>query len=73
MDYWQDKIDTSDIKLFNMEWTIFSASDVRDMFESAKRYGLFPCGDIQSTCKARCIDYAGRQYTFGWFALEKRA
>lgn len=73
VDYWSDKIDTSDTKFFGMDWKIFSRDEIIAFIDEAADYGLFPVGEMTYEGKDRPIDCAGKQYTFAWFALEKRA
>ncbi len=70
-DYWPEKIDTSGIRLFGLEWTIFSAEEVRTFFESASRHGLVPAGSVDYSVGDSVIHYAGKRYTFAWLALRK--
>ena len=73
LDYWPEKIDTADTQFFGMDWKIFSKSDVADFIAEAQTYGLFPVGELNFAGKDRVIDCGGRQYTFAWLALRKRA
>jgi hypothetical protein len=70
-DFWPDKIDTADTTLFGMSWTIFSNTDVRNFIEDARRFGLTPTSEIVMDAVERPIFCAGKQYTFGWIALQK--
>ncbi len=72
-DYWIDKIDTTGITIFDMSWTIFSRQDVENLIAEAAEFGLKPAGPLDFTCGGRPIDCMGRDYTFGWLALEKAA
>jgi SAM-dependent methyltransferase len=72
-DYWPDKIDTSEMRLFDMDWKIFSRQEVVDFIREAESYGLVPVGELQYEGKDRVIDYARRQYTFAWLALQKKS
>ena len=45
-DYWPDKLDTSGISFFGMDWTIFSEQEVRRFLDEAKSYNLAPLGGI---------------------------
>jgi SAM-dependent methyltransferase len=71
-DYWPDKIDTSGIRMFDLEWTIFSQEEIKALFEEAARHGLAPLGDCRFGAAETPIECAGRRYTFAWFALAKR-
>lgn len=70
-DYWPDKIDTSGIEIFGMDWTIFSAAEMADLFKRAAARGLTPAGPADYTAPSPIIEFAGKRYTFAWFALQK--
>jgi SAM-dependent methyltransferase len=66
-DYWPEKIDTSDTRLFGLPWTIFSAAEIEGFVERAAGYGLRPMFDpVQALrdVESRPINFAGRDYTF---------
>lgn len=68
-DYWPEKIDTDGVKIFGMDWTIFSKKEVLDFVRIARRYGLTPVGDIELEAGERVICWGGKEYTFAWIAL----
>ena len=70
-DYWPEKIDTSGVPFFGMDWKIFSQQEVLAFIEEARNYNLFPCGKIDLTANEKPVDYEGRQYTFAWLVLRK--
>lgn len=70
-DYWPDRIDTSGIRIFDMDWTIFSAGDMKDFFAKARRHGLMPAGELDDRAGEPVIRFAGKRYSFAWFALRK--
>lgn len=72
-DYWPDKIDTRGVEIFGMDWTIFSAGEMQVFIEKAKQHGLMPAGTLQYDATTPSIEFAGRRYTFAWFALRKSA
>jgi hypothetical protein len=75
-DYWPEKIDTSDMRLFGLPWTIFSAEEMERFVTHAGQYGLRPVSDpapVLQQAGERPIDFAGRQYTFLHGALVKDA
>jgi SAM-dependent methyltransferase len=75
-DYWPEKIDTSDMRLFGLPWTIFSAEEMERFIAHAGQYGLRPVSDPAPALQQageRPIDFAGRQYTFLHGALVKDA
>jgi SAM-dependent methyltransferase len=71
-DYWPEKIDTRDTKFFGLDWRIFSRAEVEAFVEDAGRRGLRPVGPVALDAQERPASAAGRDYTFGWLALEKR-
>jgi SAM-dependent methyltransferase len=71
-DYWPEKIDTTGVKFFGMDWRIFSRQDVADFIEQARGYGLAPVGELHYSGQEPTIEYKERKYTFGWLALEKK-
>lgn len=70
-DYWHEKISTNQVKIFGLDWCIFSESDVREFVIHAAQHGLAPCGPMRFTAADKPVRHAGRDYTFGWIALEK--
>lgn len=73
LDYWPDKIDTTGVPFFDMDWKIFSQQEVLAFIDEARSYSLMPCGTINLAAKETPIDCAGRKYTFAWLALQKSA
>jgi SAM-dependent methyltransferase len=71
-DYWPDKIDTGDMDVFGMPWTIFSADELRAFLERAEKHGLVPEGELSFGADQRTVHFADRDYTFAWLALRKR-
>jgi len=72
-DYWPEKIDTTGIPFFGMDWKIFSEQEVLSFIREAAAYQLFPCGKVTLTASERPITCAGKSYTFAWMALRKSA
>jgi SAM-dependent methyltransferase len=72
-DYWPDKIDTTGVTFFGMDWLIFSEQEVRGFIEEAKSYNLMPALEIDLAGADKPIKYANREYTFAWLALQKTA
>lgn len=70
-DYWPEKIDTTGIQFFGMDWKIFSKEEVESFIKEAAPYGLFPAGEINYSSKEKPIDCVGKQYTFAWLVLKK--
>jgi SAM-dependent methyltransferase len=71
VDYWPEKIDTSGITIFGVDWTIFSKSELLFLIGEAAKYGLVPVGQLNFEASARLVNFSHRQYTFAWFALRK--
>ena len=71
-DYWPEKIDTDGVKIFGMDWTIFSREEVLGFIEKAANHGLVPVGEIALDSGDRVVNWGGRSYTFGWLALQKK-
>ena len=70
-DYWPEKIDTSEIKYFGMDWKIFSKEEVTNFITEAANYGLFPVGEMMPDSKKKPIECGGKRYTFAWLVLTK--
>tara|TARA_B110000971_G_scaffold221803_1_gene270667 strand:+ start:1891 stop:2595 length:705 start_codon:yes stop_codon:yes gene_type:complete len=70
-DYWPEKIDTTDIKFFGMDWLIFSKEDVASFIDQASSYGFKPVGDFNYESEKTPIECGRKKYTFGWLVLEK--
>jgi SAM-dependent methyltransferase len=70
-DYWPEKIDTTGMDLFGMDWRIFSAREIESMLKSARRFGLVPTGEVDLRIEQPVIHWGGKSYTFGWMAFKK--
>ena len=70
-DYWPEKVDTTGIRMFDLEWTIFSREQIESAIALAREFGLRPVGDLRFEAGEPTIDCAGRRFTFAWLALEK--
>lgn len=70
-DYWPEKVDTTGIKFFGMDWLVFSKDDVHSLISEAAAHDLTPVGEIQYEAKEKAIECGGRQYTFAWLVLRK--
>jgi SAM-dependent methyltransferase len=70
-DYWEEKIDTSGLTAFGMDWRIFSRDEVVAFQHEAEGYGLHTLGEAEFGCDERVVDWNGRRYTFAWIALRK--
>jgi SAM-dependent methyltransferase len=71
-DYWPDKIDTVGIKIFGMDWRIFSQAEVVDMIKQAEESGLALAGELELDALEQTIETCARKYTFAWLVLQKR-
>jgi SAM-dependent methyltransferase len=72
-DYWPEKIDTTGIPFFGMDWKIFSKQEVLAFIQEAAAYQLSPCGEVDLRAQEKPITCAKRSYTFAWLALRKSA
>lgn len=70
-DYWHEKIDTTGIKFFGMDWLIFSKEDVSNFIKLAESFGLRPIAPLNFDCDESPIEGGGKLYTFGWLTLQK--
>ena len=70
-DYWPDKIDTSGISIFGLDWRIFSRTEVMSFIDEASKYNLMPCGALNLDTQEQTVKTIGRNYTFAWMALQK--
>lgn len=70
-DYWPEKIDTTNIKFYGMDWKIFSKAEVIDFVKLASDYGLRHVGEMNFDGQERPIRCGGKKYTFGWLVLTK--
>jgi len=72
-DYWVEKIDTTGLRYFGMDWKIFSKEEIRSFVFDAAEYGLFPSGEMMYDVKDKPISCGGKRYTFAWLVLVRRA
>jgi SAM-dependent methyltransferase len=70
-DFWPEKVNSADVKLFGMDWTIFSAQELRTFIEQAAEHKLFPNGSVELRGQDKPIRFAKKEYTFAWLALQK--
>ncbi len=73
VDYWPVKINTDGIKVFGMDWRIFSEDELLAFFKSAELFGFSPVGDVNLSVLEPTITWLGKQYTFLWFAIQKKS
>jgi SAM-dependent methyltransferase len=72
-DYWPDKVDTSGVSFFGMDWKIFSEQEVRGFLDDAREHNLTPRGEVNLSGWDRPIKCAQKEYTFAWLVLQKNA
>jgi SAM-dependent methyltransferase len=72
-DYWPEKIDTAGVRIFGMDWLIFSREDVERLIGEGGKRGLEAVGEIRFEADERPVRFSRRRYTFGWLALRKKA
>lgn len=70
-DYWPEKIDASDVKLYDLTWNIFSRKEIEDMVAVARTFGFKLIEPIDFVCGRPAIELKGKQYTFIFFILQK--
>jgi len=70
-DYWPEKIDTEGVRIFGLDWRIFSKGEVEELIGLAGSYGLKPHGSVDLASEQRPINYFDRRYTFAWLVLQK--
>lgn len=76
-DYWHEKIDTTGVSMFGVDWRIFSRDEVVALVEEARSHGLELLGEFRDarsldlSCRDAPIDCGRRLYTFLWFAFQK--
>jgi SAM-dependent methyltransferase len=70
-DYWPEKVDTTGMDFFGMDWRIFSKAEVLAFIEEARAYGLSSCGEIDLEAGEKVIHWGGRDYTFAWISLRR--
>jgi SAM-dependent methyltransferase len=70
-DYWPDKIDTTGVRFFDAEWTIFSKTEVEALVRDARSHSLHLTGSMNAAAGDRVVKAGGREYTFAWMALRK--
>jgi SAM-dependent methyltransferase len=70
-DYWPEKIDTTGVKFFDLDWMIFSRREVDEFVAAAARHGLRSTGAIDGDASDRVVKTGGKAYTFAWLVLEK--
>lgn len=70
-DYWPEKIDTSDVMVYGLDWTIFSRDELCSFVQTAAKYDLVPFGPLHFEASEATIHWLKRRYTFAWFGFQK--
>jgi SAM-dependent methyltransferase len=70
-DYWPEKIDTTGINIFDLDWRIFSKAEVLKFFDDAASYQLRPFGEADFDAQIPVMKWGGKRYTFAWLVLQK--
>ena len=73
VDYWPEKVDTTGIRLFGLDWCVFSRQEMEALFARAADFGLRLQGDAELDATEPTIHWAGKRYTFAWFVLRRSA
>ena len=69
-DYWPQKISTEGIRLFGLDWRIFSAEEIEAFIDAAGERKLYPVGDPAGALRKSIADgkapipCMGKNYTF---------
>jgi SAM-dependent methyltransferase len=71
-DYWPEKVDTTGVRFFGLDWKIFSEQEVLDFIKEADPFNLTPDGNLSLNAHENPITCAERSYTFAWLVLKKR-
>jgi SAM-dependent methyltransferase len=70
-DYWPQKVDTTGVLLFGMDWRIFSREEVLQLIAEAQAHGLTPVGEVDLEAQDAPIAFAERDYTIALLVLQK--
>lgn len=70
-DYWPEKIDTRGIRVYGVDWNIFSKDELIGLIEEARSHGLVPAGQLNFQASERTVSWLEKKYTFAWFAFQK--
>ena len=70
-DYWPEKIDTSGVTVYGLDWTIFSKDEILALVDEARAHGLAPMGELNFSASEPTVRWFKREYTFAWFAFQK--
>jgi ubiquinone/menaquinone biosynthesis C-methylase UbiE len=70
-DYWPEKVDTSGVTVYGLDWTIFSKGELLNLIKEAGNYGLVPVGQLNFEASEPTVRWFKKDYTFVWFAFQK--
>ncbi len=70
-DYWPEKVEATDIKLYDLTWNIFNRKEIEEMIAVAGTFGFSLTEPIDFTCIKPAIELKGKRYTFIFFILRK--
>lgn len=71
IDYHQSKLETSGLRPYGLEWTVFSQDDVMQLLGLFREHGLMPAGDLRFDQQESPIRWMGLAYTFLFGVLQK--
>jgi SAM-dependent methyltransferase len=71
VDYWPEKVDSTGLSPFGIEWRIFSEKELRQFLAEAKDFGLEASGIMNFDAEERTVKWYGKRYTFAWMVLRK--
>lgn len=71
VDYWPEKVDTTGLSPFGIEWRIFSEKELRQFLAEAKELGLETSGTVNFDAGEKTVNWYGKRYTFAWMVLRK--
>jgi len=71
IDYWPEKLDTNGVRVFGVDWRIFSRGELESLIQEAGSFGMVPVGQLNFEASETTVSWFRRQYTFAWFALQK--
>jgi 2-polyprenyl-3-methyl-5-hydroxy-6-metoxy-1,4-benzoquinol methylase len=72
-DYWEEKIDTTDVEgEFGLTWKILAKDDVHHIIETASQNGLSPYENTTiPPCREKCVVWNNKEFTFISLAFKK--
>ena len=70
-DFWPEKIDTDAVRVFDLDWRIFSKDEVCQFLKEAEEFKLNPVGELNFEVSKPTVRWQRRNYTFAWLVLQK--